>query len=111
MNPKTLFRLKIAAVVLIGICVFILLSVNKISSSIVLTASAILIMRPIGDSKRQKWGRIALLSILFAMVLWNISTTDYRDCYATEWKFFDQLLHLFDGFLKNIFGIRPCRGG
>jgi len=110
MNTKVNFSLKAASVVFIGMCVVILLSVNKISASIVLTLTAIIIMRPIGKSKLSKWVRIAFVLIMFSLVLWNISTTDYQDCYDTGFKFFDQVLHIFDGFLKNVFGIKPCRG-
>ncbi len=67
-------------------------------------------MLPIGKSKLLKWVRVAFVLVMFALVLWNISTTDYQDCYDTGFKFFDQVLHIFDGFLKNVFGIMPCRG-
>jgi hypothetical protein len=110
MNTKVIFSLKVASAVFIGMCVVILLSVNKITSSIVLTITAIIIMLPIGKSKLLKWIRVAFVLVMFALVLWNISTTDYRHCYDTGFKFFDQVLHIFDGFLKNVFGIKPCRG-
>ena len=110
MNTKVCFSLKIALTVFIGLCVVILLSVNKITSSIVLTLTAIVIMLPIGKAEQFKWFRVAFVLVMFALVLWNISTTDYRDCYNTGFKFFDQVLHIFDGFLKNIFGVMPCRG-
>lgn len=72
-------------------------------------------MLPIGKSKLLKWGRLVFVLVMFALVLWNISTTEYtvfgyKDCYDTGFKFFDQILYIFDGFLKNVFGIRPCRG-
>jgi hypothetical protein len=110
MNPRVIVGLRIAATVLIGSCLIILLSVNKISASIVLTLAAIILWLPIKDTKPLQWGRVALLVVLFTMVLWNISTTEYRDCYGTDVKFFDQVQHIFDGFLNNVFGIRPCRG-
>jgi hypothetical protein len=110
MNTKVSFSLKIALTILIGMCVVILLSVNKITSSIVLTLTAIIILLPINKAKQLKWVRVAFVLVMFALVLWNISTTDYKDCYDTGFKFFDQVLHIFDGFLKNVFGIMPCRG-
>lgn len=115
MNTKVIFSLKVAAVVIIGMCVVILLSVNKIASSILLTLIAIMIMLPTGKSKLLKWGRLALILVMFALVLWNISTTEYKvfgykDCYDTGIKFFDQIHYIFDGFLNNLFGIRPCGG-
>jgi hypothetical protein len=115
MNAKVIFSLKVAAVVFIGMCVVILLSVNKITSSIVLTLTTIIIMLPIGKSKLLKWGRLVFVLVMFALILWNISTTEYKvvgykDCYDTGFKFFDQILYIFDGFLKTVFGIRPCRG-
>ncbi|MFZ5919672.1 MAG: hypothetical protein ACOYY3_01310 [Chloroflexota bacterium] len=115
MNTKVIFSLKVAAVVFIGMCVVILLSVNKIASSILLTLTAIIIMLPIGKSKLLKWGRLVFILVMFALVLWNISTTEYqvvgyKDCYDSGVKFFDQVHYIFDGFLKNVFGIRPCRG-
>lgn len=110
MNPKVIFVLKVAAAILIGMCVVILLSVNKITSSIVLTVTVIVIFLPIGKSKPLKWGRVAFVLVVFALVLWNISTTDYpANYYNTGFKFFDQVLHIFDGFLKNVFGKRLNR--
>jgi hypothetical protein len=72
-------------------------------------------MLPIGKSKLLKWGRLALVLVMLALVLWNISTTEYtvfgyKDCYDTGIKFLDQILYIFDGFLENLFGVRPCRG-
>jgi hypothetical protein len=110
MNERAILASKISATVLIGMCEVILISFNKFSASIVLVVAAIILWLPIKDSKPLQWGRVALLALMFAMVLWNISTTEYRDCYGTEVKFLDQLQHIFDGFLYNVFGIPPCRG-
>lgn len=110
MNERFILTTKIVATILAGLCMVILLSVNKITSSIVLTVAAIILWLPIKDSKPLHWGRFILLAVMFAMVLWNISTTEYIDCYGTGVKFFDQVLHIFDGFLNNVFGLRPCRG-
>lgn len=107
MNPKIITALKIALVTLIAMCVVILLSVNKYSSSVVLTITAIIILLPIGKSPWLKWGRVAFVLIAFVLVLLNISTTDYpMNYYNTGFKFFDQVLHIFDGFLKNVFNTR-----
>jgi hypothetical protein len=107
MNPKIITALKVALVAVIGMCIVILLSVNKISSSIVLTITAIVVLLPIGKSTWLKWGRVAFVLIAFALVLLNISTTDYpMGYYNTGFKFFDQVLHIFDGFLKNVFNTR-----
>lgn len=104
MNPKIATALKVALVTFIVMCVIILSSVNKVTSSIVLTITAIIILLPIGKSQWLKWCRIAFVLIVFALVVWNISTTDYpADYYNTGFKFFDQVLHIFDGFLQNVF--------
>jgi hypothetical protein len=109
-NLGFLLWLKIAAATLIGMCVVILLSVNKFSASVVLTVTAVVIVLPKTRSRALTWGRIAFVVVAFALVAWNISTTEYMDCYATESRFLDQLQHIFDGFLKNVFGVGPCRG-
>lgn len=110
MNMKVTLSLRVASAAFIGMCVMILLSVNKMASSVVLTLTAIAIMLPIRNSGPIKWLRIVFVLVAFAFVLWNVSTTDYQDCYDTGFKFLDQVLHIFDGFLKNVFGIMPCRG-
>lgn len=107
MDPKIVSALKIAGVALIAMCVIILLAVNKYSASIVLIITAVVILLPIGDRKWLKWGRVAFVVVAIALVLMNISTTDYpANYYNTGFKFFDQVLHLFDGFLKNVFNTR-----
>ena len=106
MNPKIALALKAALVVFIGMCIVILSSVNKITSSILLTITVVIILLPI-KLEWLRWCRAALVLIVFALVIWNISTTDYpRDYYNTGFKFFDQVLHIFDGFLRNVFGTR-----
>lgn len=104
MHPKIIIALKIAATMLIGMSVVILLSSNKIASSIVLMVTAVIILLPAGKNKWLKWGRVAFLLAAIVFVLWNISTTEYRaSCYDTGIKFFDQVLRIFDGFLQNVF--------
>lgn len=111
MNAKALIALKAAAAVLIGMCVVILLSVNKYGASVVLTVTAIVILLPTGKSKWLKWGRVAFLMLAFAFVLRNISTTDLpKQHIETGFWFFDKAAHLFNGFLKNIFGVGPYQG-
>lgn len=110
MNPSIVYWLKVAGVVLIGICVIVLLGANKITSSIVLTATAIIILLPIGARKWLTWCRVAFVLAAFAFVLWNISTTEYPPMYYhTGFKFFDQLLYIFDVFLETVFGARLSR--
>ncbi len=105
MNPKIVHALKIAAVILIGLVVVIFLGANKIASSIVLTVTAIVILLPIGESKWLKWGRLAFVLVALAFVLRNVSTTEYlTNCYNTGFRFFDQVLHIFDRFLQTTFG-------
>ncbi|OQB25613.1 MAG: hypothetical protein BWY11_00277 [Firmicutes bacterium ADurb.Bin182] len=112
MKAKALIALKAAAAILIGLCVVIFFSVNKYGASIVLTAAAIVILLPAGKSKRLKWGRIAFLVLAFAFVLWNISTTDLpKEHTETGFWYFDKVAHVFNGFLKNVFGIGPYQGG
>lgn len=103
MSPKVVSVLKIAAAVLIGMCVVILLSANKITSSIVLTLTAVVILLP-SKSELLKWCRIAFVLAALIFVLRNISTTEYlTNCYNTGVRFFDQVLYLFDQFLQNTF--------
>ncbi len=108
MNIKTLITLKVAAAVLIAMCVVILFSVNKYGASIVLTVTTIVILLPTGKYKWLKWGRIAFMLLAFAFVIRNISTTDLpKEHIQTGFWFFDKAVHLFNGFLKIVFGIGP----
>jgi hypothetical protein len=109
MNTKAiLIALKVVASLLIGMCLVILFSVNKYGASIVLTVTAIVIWLPVGKSKGFKWGRIAFFVLAFAFVIWNISTTELpKEHIETGFWFFDKVAHLFNGFLKNVFGIGP----
>lgn len=112
MNTKTsLIALKVVATLLIGICLVILFSVNKYGASIVLTVTAVAIWLPIVKSRGLKWGRIAFIVLAFAFVIWNISTTELpKGHIETGLWFFDKVVHLFNGFLKNVFGIGPYQG-
>ena len=112
MNTKALLiALKVVVSLLIGMCVVILFSVNKYGASIVLTVTAIVIWLPAGKSKRHKWGRIAFLVLALAFVIRNISTTELpKDHIETGFWFFDKVVHLYNGFLKNVFGIGPYQG-
>jgi cell division protein FtsW (lipid II flippase) len=111
MNAKARIALKIAAVVLIAMCVAVLFSVNKYGGSIVLTAAAIVILLPSGKSKWLKWGRIAFLVLAFTFIIWNISTTELpKGHIETGFWFFDKVVHLLNGFLKVVFGIGPYQG-
>jgi cell division protein FtsW (lipid II flippase) len=76
MNPRITFALRIALAVLIGMLVVILLSVNKISSSIVLIITFVVVLLPL-KSQWAKWCRVAFVLVVFALVAWNISTTEY----------------------------------
>ena len=76
-----------------------------------LTVTAIVILLPAGKSKWLTWGRIAFLVLAFAFVIRNISTTELpKEHIETGFWFFDKVVHLFNGFLKNVFGIGPYRG-
>lgn len=112
MNTKALhIALKVLACLLIGMCVVILFSVNKYGASIVLTAAAIVICLPTSKSKWLKWGRIAFLVLAFAFVIRNISTTELpKKHIETGFWFFDKVIYLFNGFLKNVFGVGPYQG-
>jgi chromate transport protein ChrA len=106
MNPKILMALKIVAAVLIIMLVVILLSANKITSSIALTIMAIVILLPF-NNKRLKLGRIIFVAVVSALVIWNISTTDLpRNHYETGFRFFDQVIHIFQKFMETVFGRR-----
>lgn len=107
MNPKTTSVLKIVAAVIIGMCVVVLLGANKIASSIVLTITAVVTLLPTSKSEWLQWCRLAFMCCAMAFVLWNISTTELPPQFSqTGVKFFDQVLYIFDVFLKNIFGTR-----
>ncbi len=110
MSPKLVTTLKVAAVVLIGACVAILLAANKIASSIVLTITAVVILLPTSKSQWAQWCRLAFMVAAFAFIMWNISTTEYPARYHnTGFKFFDQLQYIFDMFLENAFGTQISR--
>lgn len=103
--------LKAAASSLIGMCVAIFLSVNKYGASAVLTATAIVIWFPACKSNWLKWGRIAFLMLALAFVIRNISTAELpKNHIETGFWFFDKIVHLFNGFLKNVFGVGPYHG-
>ena len=105
MNPKTLSVVKIAAAVIIGMCVVILLGANKIASSLMLTVTVVVILLPPSKSEWLQWCRLGFMCAAFAFVLWNISTTEYpARFYNTGVKFFDQVLYIFDMFLKTFSG-------
>lgn len=106
MNPKILFALKVAAVAVIGICVVILFTVNKYTTSIALTVAAIVILLPI-KSRPLMRVRVVFVLIILALSIWNISTTDLpRNHYETGFIFFDKVIHIFQGFLERGFGTR-----
>lgn len=76
-----------------------------------LTVTAVTIWLPDGKSKRLKRGRIAFLVLAVAFVIRNISTTELQKGHIeTGFWFFDKVVHLYNGFLKNVFGIGPYQG-
>lgn len=106
MITKVIVALKVVAALLIGICAIIFFCVNKYTTSIALTVATIVILLPI-RSNPLKISRIIFVLIILAMSVWNISTVDLpQNHYETGFIFFDKVVHIFRGFLENIFGIK-----
>jgi hypothetical protein len=102
-------------IVLIGVCGVILLGGGKIVSGTLLVTTAFLMMLPSGPRKLPLWIGIPLLCAIFALVAWNISTTqlpdpsgmvacghEISDIYSpTGIEFVDQVMYIFSGFLAQ----------
>lgn len=105
MNQKNVSIIKIATAVVISMCGVILLGANKIASGIVLAVTVVVILLPTSKSEWLQWCRLAFMVVAVAFVLWNISTTKLPPRFLhTGVKFFDQVLYIFDMFLKTVFG-------
>ncbi|GAA2127095.1 hypothetical protein [Glycomyces algeriensis] len=103
-------------IVLIGVCGVILLGGGKIVSGTLLVTTAFLMALPSGPRKLPLWIGIPVLCGVFALVAWNISTTELpdtshgmvmcgdeiSDLYSpTGIEFVDQVMYIFSGFLAQ----------
>lgn len=104
-------------IVVTGLCGVALLGGGKVMSGTLLIATAFIMVRPIRQLKLPRWARIGLLCAVFAVVAWNISTTELpdpsnsmvtacgnevADTYTpTGLKFLDQVTYIFSSFLAQ----------
>ncbi|SDE53412.1 hypothetical protein [Glycomyces harbinensis] len=104
-------------IVVIGLCGVVLLGGGKVMSGTLMVATAFILALPVKRHRLPRWVRVVLLGVVFAMVAWNISTTDLPDpshmmvagCVdesastytRTGITFLDQVLYIFSGFLAQ----------
>lgn len=102
-------------IVLTGMCGVVLLGAGKVNSGTLLIAMTFLMVRPIKRYTLPRWVKVGLICVVFAVVMWNISTTDLphasnmeicggeeaRTYTSTGFKFLDQVLYIFSGFLAQ----------
>lgn len=109
--------LKLVGIILTGLFGIIILGGDKVTSGILLIATMIFMLLPIKQSKILRLIRIGAVCVVFSLVLWNISATELPSdnpimgqpvdipkpiiTYSTGVKFFDQLIHIFNGFLEG----------
>ncbi|THV24524.1 hypothetical protein [Glycomyces paridis] len=108
---------KWTGIVAIGMCGVVLLGGGKVVSGTLLVATAFILALPVKRHRLPLWFRIALVFAVFALVAWNISTTDLpvqasgmvttcgneaADGFTpTGFKFWDQVRYIFNGFLAQ----------
>lgn len=103
MNKKTLNVIKIISAFLIGVWAVIWFGANKITASIVLTIIDFTIMLPFSQRKWITYARIIFVIIAFVLVIFNITTTDLPPgTDVTNIKFIDQIIHIFQGFIRHV---------
>jgi hypothetical protein len=103
-------------IVVIGLCGVVLLGGGKVTSGTLMVTTAFLLVLPFGPRKLPRWLGVALLCAVFALVIWNISTTELPDpsrgmvacgnevseLYSpTGIEFLDQVMYIFSGFLAQ----------
>ncbi|MER7557959.1 hypothetical protein ABTZ46_13520 [Nocardioides sp. NPDC126508] len=100
-------------IVFTGLCGIVLLGGGKIVSGSTLVTLTFVMLLP-AWRRIPLWGRAGLICVLFALVCWNISTTEIPDpsndmvtvCSTDEdvsvpstgFKFLDQVMLIFNGF-------------
>ncbi|MEO3756343.1 hypothetical protein [Streptomyces sp. B6B3] len=111
---------KWAGIVFTGLCGVVLLGGGKVTSGILLIATAFIMVLPVRRPMLPRWAWVGLICAVFGVVIWNISTTDLpnssnvmmagcanenSDTYtSTGFKFLDQVTHIFRGFLSQAEG-------
>ncbi|MEU6247842.1 hypothetical protein [Glycomyces sp. NPDC047010] len=103
-------------IVLTGLCGIVLLGGGKIVSGSLLIVTAFVMALLVGRSKIPVWLRAVILCAIFALVIWNISTTELPDpndpiamgCGELAFdyepsgiKFLDQVVRIFNSFLAQ----------
>ncbi len=104
-------------IVITGLCGVVLLGGGKVMSGTLLVATAFILALPVRRHKLPLWARVGLICAVFAVVIWNISTTDLPDpsnamvagctdeaafAYTpTGFRFLDQLTLIFSHFLAQ----------
>ncbi|MEU5155995.1 hypothetical protein [Glycomyces sp. NPDC021274] len=104
-------------IVVTGLCGIVLLGGGKVTAGTLLVATAFILALPVKRHRLPLWVRIALICVVFALVISNISTTEIpdpshgmvmacgdevADTYSpTGIKFLDQVSYIFAGFLAQ----------
>ncbi|WP_199615063.1 hypothetical protein [Paenibacillus alkalitolerans] len=106
--------MKWIGIILTGLCGVVLLGGDKVTSGILLIVTMIIMLLPIKQNKILCWVRLGFVCVMFCLVIWNISTTELpgdrfakiqngppNETYSTGFRFLDQLIHIFKGFLEG----------
>ena len=118
--------MKWIGIILTGIWGIVWLGGDKITSGTLLVIVTIVMILPISQNKTLHWLRIGFICIVFCLVIWNITTTELpgdhffrptpffrpdpsaanpseitEEGYSTGIRFFDQVIHIFKGFLEG----------
>jgi hypothetical protein len=103
-NYKFTKIMKWIGIILTGLSGVVWLGGNKIGAGFLLIFTMIFMVLPIKHNKTLRRIRIGFACLVFCLVIWNITQTeipsDY-DGYSTGIRFFDQVLLIFNGFLKG----------
>lgn len=104
-------------IVLTGLFGVVLLGGGKVTSGTLLVATAFILALPVKRHRLPLWVRALLIGAVFALVMWNISTTEMPDpsrgtvmACGTETAFtqtltgfglLDKVVYIFNGFLAQ----------
>lgn len=107
-----------AGSILTGLLGIILFGGDKVASGSLLMITAVVLALPIRQNKALRLARAGFVCLVIAVVIWNISTTQVPGdpgvfmvqgyspspdgiAYRTGFRFLDQLVYIFEGFLQG----------
>lgn len=104
-------------IALTGVCGIVLLGGGKIVSGTLLVVLTFVMLLPFWRRWVPLWARVGLVCVLFALVIWNISTTELpapvnemevggcieegRTAPSTGFKFLDQVMLIVNSFIAQ----------